>query len=51
MANATGRAAQEVSSQLTAVWNNFADGSDNLEHYADVMAALGAKTASSHQDC
>ena len=50
MANATGRAAQEVSSQLTAVWNNFADGSDNLEHYADVMAALGAKTASSSSE-
>jgi len=47
MANATGEAAKDVSSQLTAVWNNFADGSENLEHYADVMAALGAKTASS----
>jgi TP901 family phage tail tape measure protein len=32
---------------LTAVWNNFYDGTKSLEYYADVMTALGAATASS----
>ena len=47
MANATGTSAQKVSDQMTAVWNNFDDGSKSLEYYADVMTALGAATASS----
>jgi TP901 family phage tail tape measure protein len=47
MANAAGQSAQIVSDQLTAVWNNFYDGSKSLEYYADVMTALGAATASS----
>ena len=47
MANAAGVSAQTVSDQLTAVWNNFYDGSQSLEYYADVMTALGAATASS----
>ena len=47
MANAAGESAQKVSDQLTAVWNNFYDGSESLEYYADVMTALGAATASS----
>jgi TP901 family phage tail tape measure protein len=47
MANASGQSAQIVSDQMTAVWNNFYDGSKSLEYYADVMTALGAKTASS----
>jgi TP901 family phage tail tape measure protein len=47
MANAAGQSAQTVSDQLTAVWNNFYDGSKSLEYYADVMTALGAATASS----
>ena len=47
MANAAGKTAEVVSDQLTAVWNNFYDGSKSLEHYADVMTALGAATASS----
>ena len=47
MANAAGESAQTVSDQLTAVWNNFYDGSKSLEYYADVMTALGAATASS----
>lgn len=47
MANAAGESAQIVSDQLTAVWNNFYDGSKSLEYYADVMTALGAATASS----
>ena len=47
MANAAGQSAEIVSEQLTAVWNNFYDGSKSLEYYADVMTALGAATASS----
>lgn len=47
MANAAGASAQQVSDQLTAVWNNFYDGSKSLEFYADAMTALGAATASS----
>ena len=47
MANVTGDAADKVSSYMTAIWNNFDDGSVSLEHYADVITALGASTASS----
>lgn len=47
MANAAGESAETISDQLTAVWNNFYDGSQSLEYYADVMTALGAATASS----
>jgi len=47
MAQVTGDSAQEVSSYMTAIWNNFDDGSESLEHYADVITALGAATASS----
>ena len=47
MANAAGQTAQIVSDQMTAVWNNFYDGSKSLEYYADVMTALGAATATS----
>lgn len=47
MANVTGDSAQTVSDQMTAIWNNFVDGSKSLEYYADVLTALGAATASS----
>ena len=47
MANAAGQTAEIVSDQMTAVWNNFYDGSKSLEYYADVMTALGAATATS----
>lgn len=47
MAHATGQSAQIVSDQLTAIWNNFDNGSKSLEYYADVITALGAATASS----
>lgn len=47
MANAAGVSAQTAADQLTAVWNNFYDGSKSLEYYADVMVRLGADTASS----
>lgn len=47
MANVARQSAEVVSDQMTAVWNNFYDGSKSLEYYADVMTALGAATASS----
>ena len=47
MANVTRQSAEEVSDQLTAIWNNFDNGSKSLEYYADVLTALGAATASS----
>jgi TP901 family phage tail tape measure protein len=50
MANVTRQAAQEVSDQMTAIWNNFYDGSKSLEYYSDVVTALGAATASSSDE-
>jgi TP901 family phage tail tape measure protein len=47
MAQVTGDSVELVSNQLTAVWNNFYDGTKSLEYYADVMTKLGAVTASS----
>jgi TP901 family phage tail tape measure protein len=47
MAKVTGDAVKTVSDQLTAIWNNFDNGSKSLEHYVDVITALGAATASS----
>ena len=47
MANVARESAETVSDQMTAVWNNFYDGSQSLEHYADAMVRLGADTASS----
>ena len=46
MANVTGETTEKVSSQLTAIWNNFnKDGTEALESYADTLTYLGAKTA------
>lgn len=50
MANVSGQNAETASEQLTAIWNNFDDGSKALEYYADVMVALGASTASSSDE-
>lgn len=50
MAHASGQSAEIVSDQLTAIWNNFAKGGEDLEHFADVMTALGAATASSSDE-
>lgn len=50
MANVTGDTARTVSEQLTAIWNNFDDGSRSLESYIDVITALGASTASSTRE-
>ena len=45
MSQVTGDTAKAVSDQMTAIWNNFADGTKSLEYYADAMARLGAITA------
>ena len=50
MANVAGTTAETASQQLTAIWNNFYDGSQSLDHYADVMVKLGATTASSSDE-
>jgi TP901 family phage tail tape measure protein len=50
LANITGQSVETVSDQLTAVWNNFYDGTKSLEYYADVLTALGAATASSSDE-
>lgn len=50
MANVSRESAQTVSDQLTAIWNNFDNGSQSLEYYADVITALGAATASSSSE-
>lgn len=47
MANVLGMSAEEVSSHMTAIWNNFDSGSHSLEYFGDVITALGATTAAS----
>ena len=50
MANVLGESAEKVSDYMTAIWNNFDDGSKSLEYYGDVITALGASTASSSEE-
>ena len=50
MSKVTGEAAEDVSSYMTAIWNNFDDGTQSLESYADAITALGAATASSTEE-
>ena len=50
MANVTGETASDVSSYMTAIWNNFDDGSKSLEYYGDVITKLGAVTAASSEE-
>ena len=42
--------AEEMSEMLTAVWNSYQAGEDELEKYVDIMAALGATTATSTEE-
>lgn len=42
--------AQDMSQYLTAVWNSYQVGEAQLESTVDVMAALGAKTATSMEE-
>lgn len=50
MANVTKDGATEVSSYMTAIWNNFDTTGKKLEYFGDVVTALGAKTASSSSE-
>jgi TP901 family phage tail tape measure protein len=50
MANVTGEATEDVSSYMTAIWNNFDNGTKKLEYFADGITALGAATASSTKE-
>lgn len=51
MANVTGEATDQVSSYMTAVWNNFnKNGTQSVEHFGDVMTKLGADTAASTEE-
>lgn len=50
MANVSRQSADIASQQLTAIWNNFYDGSKSLDYYADVLVKLGAATASSSDE-
>lgn len=50
MANVSRQSAQDVSDQMTAIWNNFDDGTRSLESYSDAMVKLGAETASSSDE-
>ena len=50
MSQVTHESAEQVSSELTAIWNNFDDGTHTLEWYADAITELGAATASSSKE-
>lgn len=50
LAKVTGDTMSTVSDQLTAIWNNFDNGTQSLEYYVDVITALGAATASSSDE-
>lgn len=45
-ANVTGQSMQEVSEELTAVWNGFKVTADETESYVDKLAAVAAASAS-----
>ena len=45
-ANVTGQTGQEVSEQLTAVWNGYRVSAEETELYVDKLAAVAASTAS-----
>lgn len=42
--------ASEMSEYLTAVWNSYKVSGDELQRYVDIMAALGANTATSLEE-
>ena len=49
-AKVAGVATEEMSENLTALWNSFQVGEDQLEAYTDKLVALGAKTATSFSE-
>lgn len=50
LANVSKQSVTESADQMTTIWNNYADGAENLEYYADVLVKLGAATASSSEE-
>lgn len=50
LANTSGETAEQISSYMTAIWNNFEDGAHSVEYYADVISKLGAVSAASNAD-
>jgi len=42
--------AKDMSEYLTAIWNSYQVGADELERYVDIMANLGAHTATSMEE-
>ena len=49
-ANVTGQSADQVSEQLTAVWNGYKVSAEEAELYVDRLAAVAATTASDLQE-
>lgn len=49
-ANVAKTTTEQMSEYLTAVWNSYQVGADELGHFVDKMAAVGAATASSLQE-
>lgn len=50
LANVSKQSVTESADQMTTIWNNYAEGAENLEYYADVLVKLGAATASSSEE-
>jgi TP901 family phage tail tape measure protein len=49
-ANVTGQNAQQVSEQLTAVWNGYQVTGEKLEEYVDKLSAVAASSASNLEE-
>ena len=49
-ANVTGQTGEEVSEQLTAVWNGYKVSAEEAELYVDKLAAVASKTASNLEE-
>ena len=49
-ANVTGQSAEQISNQLTAVWNGYKVSAEEAEVYVDRLAAVAATTASNLQE-
>ena len=49
-ANVTGQSAEEVSEELTAVWNGYKVSAEQAELYVDRLAAVASTTASNLQE-
>ncbi len=45
-----GTSQEQMSEYLTAIWNSYQVGEENLEQFVDVLAAVGATTATSMEE-